>query len=120
MSLPTTVSPEQAVRYYYQLINDRQYDKTWAMLSTNFKDARHRNPDGSYDFRGYKGFWETISKIVVKDAKTEKQNDTTATVAAHLLYYTKRGSIDDRPNFRIQLVLDPVNRTWLFYDTYYE
>jgi hypothetical protein len=83
--------PDQFIRDYYAGINRRQYTQTWSMLSTRFKDHYGCcNPDGSYKFKPYVRWWNSIRRVNVRWARIRAQNADTATVKARLRYVKKR------------------------------
>jgi len=113
----TVISPEQAIRDYYQLINDRQYHVAWARLSTHFKDKFNCcNPDGSYKYKEYVNWWDSVARVDVGEVMVIEQSDGTATVIVQLWYSLKDGRTIYDTEPRIQLVRDATTRNWLFYD----
>ncbi|MDH4137104.1 MAG: hypothetical protein OEW09_10375, partial [Anaerolineae bacterium] len=111
------VSPEQAVRDYYSAINNRQYEKTWALLSSHFKYRFNCcKPDGSYDFDSYVQWWDSVAQVSVGEVRIVAQDGSTTTVTADLWYSLKDGRMIHDTKPRIQLVWDETNHTWLFYD----
>ena len=120
-SIPTAVlssiSPEQAVRDYYALINQRQYKITWSRLSDHFKDKFNCcTPEGYYDFDEYVRWWDSVARVDIGETRIIEQSGSTATVFAQLSYLMHSGNrITDYKPY-IQLVLDPTTHTWLFYD----
>lgn len=120
-SIPTAISsgisPEQAVRDYYALINQGRYEITWSRLSDHFKDKFNCcNSEGDYDFDEYKRWWSSVARVDIGETRIIEQNGGTATVFAQLSYLMNSGNrITDYKPY-IQLVFDPITRTWLFYD----
>jgi hypothetical protein len=109
--------PEQAVRDYYSAINNRQYDVTWARLTTHFKDKFNCcTQNGSYDFNAYVGWWDDVERVDIGEVRVIQEYSNAATVFAQLSYQMKDGrrTPDEAPY--IQLILDPTTRTWLFDD----
>jgi hypothetical protein len=85
------VEPDQFIRDYYAAITRREYNQTWSMLSTNFKDQYHCcNSDGSYKQRPYLRWWNSIRRVNVRWARILGKNADTATVKARLRYVKKR------------------------------
>ena len=112
-SLPTetpvlSVEPEQFIRIYYDLINNREYDKAWAMLSPGFQ---HRNvPDG---FEGYKQFWDDVLRVEVQNVQITGREGIDVLVTVTLKYTAKFGTEStDTPTFR--LTPDLTGNSWLF------
>lgn len=109
-------SPADAVKNYYEAINNRQFDSSWGMLSPHFKDLFNRNPNGSYDFPGYENFWNSVASVELVGQNILSQTSSTATVIANLRYRMRDGRIinDEKP--RITLIWDAASARWLFYD----
>ncbi|OQY57092.1 MAG: hypothetical protein DRR08_01195 [Candidatus Parabeggiatoa sp. nov. 2] len=85
------LEPDQFIRDYYAAINRREYNQTWSMLSTNFKDQYHCcNYEGNYKQKPYKRWWNSIRRVNVRWAKIRAKNANTATVKARLRYVKKR------------------------------
>jgi len=113
----TDNTPESAVRRYYAAINERQYDLTWSMLSTHFKQKWNCcASDGSFDYQAYTNWWDSVQRVDIGRIEVIKRENTEATVYAELAYLMRDGRqiIDPRPY--IQLALDPVAGRWLFWD----
>jgi tetratricopeptide (TPR) repeat protein len=102
--------PAQAVIDYYSAINNRQYGRTWVLLSKHFKDIR------DLDFDVYVDWWDSVEEVYVGQVSVVEQVGSTAVVIADLRYYMKDGQEFDDGEPRIQLEWDATHRTWLFYD----
>jgi hypothetical protein len=101
------ISPEQAVTYYYQMINNRQYSTTWVMLSDKFK-VEH-----SPDFQDYVAWWDSVERVDVRNVTIVGGIPGQVVALADLYYLTKGNWIhDDKPY--IQLVFDESTHAWLF------
>jgi len=103
-----SVEPEQFIRNYYDLINNREYDKAWAMLSPGFQ--RRNAPDG---FDGYKQFWDGIKSVEVQNVQITEWEGIDVLVSVTLKYTAKFGTeTPDIPIFR--LTPDITRSSWLF------
>ena len=91
-----SVSAERAIRDYYSLIEQGQYDTAWTMLSSDFNSRM-----GVTTIETYKSEWERSgpARIVSLDA-AEDNDRATVTVRLH---YPKR---DAYFNIRYELVRD--------------
>ena len=83
------VDPEEFIRIYYSNINKRNYDSTWASLSSNFQSM-------SGGFSGYKDWWDSVDKIQVISTTLMNNDNGQATVNAKIRYFMKTGvDVDD-------------------------
>ncbi len=79
--------PEQLIRDYFQAINNREYEKSWQMLSPNFKDIRHCcDSDGNYEFQPYVDWWNSFEQVEIVNTSVEYQSPEEATVTTRLRY----------------------------------
>jgi serine/threonine-protein kinase len=101
--------PQDAVRDYYDLINEEQYPTAWEQLSEAFKA---NDVGGGYE-DSFLEWWNLVDRVVVTGTRTTKQSPDKATVEAQLIYYMKDGS-NSPESLRIQLVWDAENKRWLF------
>lgn len=112
-TLPTetpalSIEPEQFIRNYYDLINNREYDKAWDMLSLGFQ--RRNVPAG---FEGYKQFWDDVLRVEVQNVHITGREGIDVLVSVALKYTAKFGTEStDTPTFR--LTPDATGRSWLF------
>ncbi|NER33290.1 MAG: serine/threonine protein kinase [Oscillatoria sp. SIO1A7] len=109
----TKLSPEQAVRSQYSVINNRQYETAWKNLSPGFQNNKVIFPDG---YMTYVNWWETVDWVEVEEAIALETTATTATVRVRLTYSMKNelGSSESR---RIDLVRDVSSGNWLLDST---
>ena len=110
-------TPAQFIRDYYEGINNRQYQKTWAMLSTKFKDKTACcNSDGSYKFReSYVRWWDTIRKVDILAVYIEEQNTHRAKIRTELRYYTNNGGVSKE--YHTFILSADGDGNWLIYNT---
>jgi len=110
---PSGLSPEEFIRSYYSLINQRQYQTTFAMLSDSFKDKKHCcNPDGSYEFGPYEEWWDSVSEVTIISVDTQGWDNTSAKVVVRISYYMNDGRIVDSTH-TFDLHADPLSKSWL-------
>lgn len=73
-------SPEQFIRDYYNLINERQFERAWQNLSPTFQ----RDRAGGY--QTFTGFWRTIDKVDVRGARIVEVKEDSAIIDIDLTY----------------------------------
>jgi hypothetical protein len=114
-SVINTVSgdPAEAVRTYYQWVDQNRYDLTWSLLSSDFKD-KFNCCLPNYNYTGYVDWWNSIDQIEFADVHTVQQNGSQAAVYMELRYHMKAGGISTDRAY-IHLVYDPISG-WLFND----
>lgn len=105
----TTKRPEKAIVEYYQLISQRQYSSSWAMLSSRFKRLQ---PDNNYT--NYQEWWNKVASIRINSIRLIEKSDSDAVVDVKLEYSLKDGRQLDDPS-RFTLVLDSDGK-WLIND----
>jgi len=111
-STPTeapTLSPVQTVEHYYHLLNNKEYEKAWAMFTPWFQE--HQVADNIDD---YIDWARQVKEVVVVDTQILEQTDTEATVLAHLLYEMQDGRTLEYANLRIYLERETADHAWLF------
>ena len=102
-------TPENAIVEYYQLINERKYSSSWAILSSRFKKLQ---PDNNY--KNYKEWWEKVASTRIISIQLVSNNKDSAVVDAKLKYFLKDGrQLDDLSRFRLML---NSNSKWLIDD----
>jgi hypothetical protein len=107
ISTTTTPSPSipalpvDFIEFYYENINNRNYDLTWSLLSEQYK--AERNPDGKGP---YMDFWNSVSRVDIYSLDYTEISSNSAIVvmdsnitATPLSYY---------------LIWDSSRNTWLF------
>jgi hypothetical protein len=107
---PTQVgieSPEQFIRAYFEKINGRYYEETWAMLSDTYK--ADKNPTG---FDIYKDYWNTIAKVEIAGITVLSRASQSTEVSVDLLYTFNNGDTV-RDNSTFKLVPDSTGTSWL-------
>lgn len=101
------------MRLYYALINQREYNTSFSMLSDNFKDRFHCcNPDGSYQIQPYIDWWNTIDEVEVYSVKTTPRSENSALATVRLIYHRADGSVVENTHY-YDLIFDRTIDTWL-------
>jgi hypothetical protein len=107
-TIPTTPAPQSIpsqpvdfVYFYYENINNRNYDLTWSLLSDQFR-AKF-NLDGK---ESYMDTWNKVSSVTIYSADYTKISDTSAIVIVNT-------NIQSKP-LNYYLIWDGSRNTWLF------
>ncbi|AFY53302.1 serine/threonine protein kinase [Rivularia sp. PCC 7116] len=104
-------SPSQAVRDYYQTINNRNYTASWNQLTPKFKREKSNNR-----YSEYTNWWNKVQRVEVEQAKNLSTTSNTATVETQMKYYLKSGRvITDAQRFK--LVWNSTQQNWNFDDS---
>ncbi len=102
--------PTQFINYYYGLINSRQYDQAWSLLSEDFISRNHGNNSGGYS--AYVDWWDSVYRVTVTSGEIKYLSGESAKVIILLNYEMKNNSsYEDRVYF--QLIYDESRDTWL-------
>ena len=109
------ITLEQFVSSYFKAINNRNYQKTWGMLSDHFKRRQHCcNSDGSYQKKPYIQWWKSVQKVKILNIDTLRLENNFAVVSAKLKFYFMDGRVvDDTINW--ELIPNSSGDSWLFY-----
>lgn len=108
--LPEAPNPAEFVISYWQNVNDGRFENSWVQLSPGFRQAAHSNDYNDY-LRGYQEM--QLCRIVISDVNVIQQDDSSAVVKAHFIYYAGSQCSSTEYNFEMWLVYDAVTRTWL-------
>ncbi|MBE9002745.1 hypothetical protein IQ274_32330 [Nostoc sp. LEGE 12447] len=102
-------TPDNAIVEYYQLINQRQYESSWAILSSRFHRLKSDN-----NYKSYEEWWEKVASAKIDSINLIENSKSNAVVDVKLKYLLKDGrQLDD--SSRITLILDS-NGKWLIDD----
>jgi hypothetical protein len=102
-------TPDNAIVEYYQLINQRQYESSWAILSSRFHRLKSDN-----NYKSYEEWWEKVASAKIVSINLIENSKGNAVVDVKLKYFLKDGrQLDD--SSRITLSLDS-NGKWLIDD----
>ncbi len=105
-------SPCEFIKGYFQSINDRNYTKTWNLLSEHFRNDYHEN-----EYQPYEDWWNTVVVIQIPSCKVEQAGIDQAHVKVKMIldYYNgARGT----STIMYELVMDDSRNTWLIDDGY--
>jgi hypothetical protein len=113
------IAPDQAVRDYYGFINNKQYDKAWAMLSERFRvDFNGPECGGNIAYdqcKPYTSWWVDQNVVTeILETRVEDATGTSALVYARLRYYPKSGGAVDDVRPYIKLIPNSTGTGWLF------
>jgi serine/threonine-protein kinase len=107
---PSEPSPKpsrtEAVRNYYDQINQRQYSRTWNQLSPKFQEEQ----SGSY--KDYLDWWNQVDRVEVSRANVVESTEDTALVDTKLTYYMKTGRVSSE-NLQLSLIWDEQSQQWI-------
>ena len=80
------VRPDQFIQDYYTKINNRQYEQTWALLSSGFKDRNNSSAQGGY--QGYVSYWNSMASVQLINPSilTWETNSATVSITLHFNY----------------------------------
>jgi len=98
--------PREFIYFYFDNINNRNYDLTWSLLSVDYK-AR-TNPDG---IDQYKDFWDDYT-VEVTSISYEYITDTAVKVSLKIIFYKTNTSKSE--NLTYYLTSDNPQGIWLF------
>ena len=100
--------PEEFIRNYYDLINRREYDKTWNMLTAGFQSRNA--PDG---LDGYKAFWDSIASVEIQSVEVKERQGVNVVVLVTIKYTAKYGT-ESTNTHQFVLTPDSKGESWLF------
>jgi hypothetical protein len=103
--------PDQFIRYYYSNLNQRNYQRTWSLLSDSFKYANNGPDQGG--FLGYANFWDTVKRVDIFGVTVTSQSGGYAVVNVNMQYTYKNGVIASNLQ-TFNLIYDYGRGTWLF------
>ena len=111
--IPTlSAGPEDFLRQYFQLIEQRSYVQTWAMLSDHYRKLH--NATG---FQPYVDFWNTVATVSMVNAQAVSQNQQSAQVKAQVSFKFTNGTSSTQ-TITFSLAADAASGGWLIDDTY--
>lgn len=103
-------SRTEAVRNYYDQINQRQYSTTWNQLSPKFQEQQ----SGSY--QDYLDWWNQVDRVEVSKANVVEISEDTALVDTQLTYYMKDSTVSPE-NLQFSLIWDEQSQQWIIDQT---
>ncbi len=102
-------SPEQSVRDYYNLINDRQFQNAWQNLTPTFQN------DKAAGYVSFTGFWRTVDKVSVNNSRIVAIKENNAIVDIDITYQKGRETFPER--LRMNLVWNEALGQWQINET---
>jgi serine/threonine protein kinase, bacterial len=106
---PTKPSPEQAVRDYYSLINDRKYKTAWQNLTPKFQQGRV----GGYTT--FTDWWRTIDQVLINDARLIESKENSAIIDIDMVL--QKGKAPFPETLRMYLVWNESSKQWQINET---
>ena len=102
-------SPDQSVRDYYNLINDRQFQNAWQNLTPTFQN------DKAAGYDSFTGFWRTVDKVSVNNSRIVAIKENNAIVDIDITY--QKGSQTFPERLRMNLVWNDALGQWQINET---
>ncbi len=106
---PAKPSPEQAIRDYYSLINDRQFQDAWKNLTPKFQSDRA----GGYST--FTDWWRTVDQVSIKDARLVESKENSAIIDIDLTYRKDKATFPE--TLRMSLVWNETTKQWQINET---
>jgi serine/threonine protein kinase, bacterial len=106
---PTKPSPEQAIRDYYSLINDRKYKTAWQNLTPKFQQGRV----GGYTT--FTDWWRTIDQVQINDARLIESKENSAIIDIDMVL--QKGKAPFPETLRMYLVWNESSKQWQINET---
>jgi serine/threonine-protein kinase len=106
-----STTPENAVKEYYDLINQHKYEIAWQRLSPGYQQTRAKNGFQN----SYLAWWEQVERVEVNNAILISRSADRAEVNAELSYHKKNGDIIPE-SLQVFLVWE-ASYGWIFDDT---
>ncbi len=112
-SIPTlSPDPEEFLSQYFQLIEQRDYSQTWAMLSDHYRQVH--NASG---YQPYVDFWNTVASLSIANAQTVSQDQQSVKLQVQVSFIFTNGKSSTQ-TITFALVSDAASGGWLIDDTY--
>lgn len=106
---PTRPSPEQAIRDYYSLINDRQFQNAWQNLTPKFQQDRA----GGY--KTFTNWWGTVSQVSINGARLVESKENLAIIDIDITYRKDKAIFPE--TLRMSLVWNESLKQWQINET---
>lgn len=108
---PSSTTPEQFIRDYFEAINNRQYEQTWAMLSDYFKE--NHAAKGLGGFQEYVDFWDKVDSVEIILIRIDSQTASAVYIYVEAYYHYKNGTTTTG-HTTYKLVKNAAGDLWLF------
>ncbi len=102
---------DQFIYYYFNNINQRNYQVTWSLLTDSFKFAN--NTAGEGGFLGYANFWDSVLRVDIFGVTITSHTGNFAVVSVNMRYNYRDGNVVSNLQ-TYNLVYDAGRGTWLF------
>ena len=106
---PVRPSPENAIRDYYNLINERQFQSAWRNLTPKFQRDR------ASGYNTFTDWWSTVDKVSINGARLVESKENLAIVDIDLTY--QQGKKNSSENLRMSLVWNEASGQWQINET---
>ena len=106
---PVRPSPENAIRDYYSLINERQFQSAWRNLTPKFQRDR------ASGYNTFTDWWSTVDKVSINGARLVESKENSAIVDIDLTY--QQGKKNSSENLRMSLVWNEASGQWQINET---
>jgi hypothetical protein len=85
-------SPEKLIYSYYGLLNNRDYDQAWSLLSEYF---RHNccNEGLIQPYDNYKAWWEKVQRVEIVSGQVIQPNQNPLEIRIRLKYFLSDGGV---------------------------
>ncbi|GEM_PF-6442511 len=94
------ISPTLFLQDYFSQLNQKQYGKSWEMLSPAFKYNQ--------TFTFYQDWWNQVDRVEISNVKPQVLDNHSASIKARLRYYMKNGRLIDETHL-LKLIVDEEN-----------
>ncbi|NES69862.1 MAG: hypothetical protein F6K24_33940 [Okeania sp. SIO2D1] len=101
--------PEQALRNYYQTLNNYEYQSAWNSLSPRSQRSTKAHPEG---YKSYIDWWTQVAKIDVLSTKLVSEDGFNSIVESRLRYFMKSGR-EINQTLRFYFLWDTDSDRWL-------
>jgi hypothetical protein len=110
----TVYSPryaDQFIYYYFYYINQRNYPRTWSLLTDSFKYTNNTAAQGGY--LGYANFWDSVRRVDIFGVTVTSLSGNYAVVNVNMRYTYQNGAVVSNLQ-TYNLIYDPGRGSWLF------
>ncbi|MDJ0735022.1 MAG: serine/threonine-protein kinase [Nostocaceae cyanobacterium] len=106
-------SPAKAIRNYFQIINQGEYETAWNRLTPELRQNEKLHPNG---YKSYTDWWgEKVERVEIDSVNIVKKSAKTATVDIQLQYRLKNGK-KSSGSVSFSLSWNAENNRWMIAD----
>lgn len=109
------IASDRFIRDYYTMINNRQYNQSWSMLSDDF--ITKSNKEEKFDFNSYTEYWDSIEQVNVESVEIQNQDTDVSTIFVTLRYDKKDGIVVYQDLY-FNLIINNTKDNWLINQTH--